>query len=92
MPVLKLHSFHTAKEDRFNPDRHDRRGTDNHILALDIADGNGDELLGIMLGHNVIAVPFLKLLNGHKADFFPVAIGEKKMNRKFVRFLHGKDG
>jgi hypothetical protein len=34
----------------------------------------------------------LKLLNCHKADFFSMAIGEKKMNRKFVGLLHGVTG
>jgi len=87
-----LHSFHTAKKDRFNPNRHDRRGTDDHIFPLNIFNGDSDKFLGIMLGDNIVTVPFLKLLNCHKADFFSMAIGEKKMNRKFVGLLHGVTG
>lgn len=88
--IATLHSLYTAKKDGFYPDCHNCRWTDNHIFPLDVADGNGDKLLGIMPGHNFLAVPFLEILDGDKSYFFPMTIGKKQMDSKLVgRLGHG---
>ena len=78
-------SFDAGAEYGFYADGGDAGGADDHVFAgVYFGDGDVDEFFGGGFGHEFVAVPLLKVLDGGEADFFFVATVEGDVDYVFA--------
>ena len=78
--------FNAGIEDGLYSDAGDTGRPNHHVFAgVNFRNGHVDEFFGGGFGHELIAVPLLKVLNGGEADGFLVPTIESDMDDIFAR-------
>jgi len=77
--------FYAGVEDGLYADSSNAGGTNDHVLAgVNFWDGDVNELFGGGFGHELGAVPLLKVLNGGETDLLGVPTIEGHVNDVFA--------
>jgi len=75
-----LIAFDAGAKYGFHPNANHARRTNHHVFSLDILYGYGDEVMRPRLGHQLAAVPLLKILDAGEPNFLPVSSLDQQMD------------
>lgn len=85
LDAVRLIAFDAGVKNRLYANGGDAGRADDHVFArIDLRNWDVDKFFGGCLGHELIAIPFLKILDGREADFFFVPTVESDVDDVFA--------